>query len=505
MAALNAKKKAKPVAKITPLKLGVSANGNVQILKGAKQRLFEIAVASYWAGDKSTTTQKEAFEVLRSLTASNDHDFIANTILFARSKMGMRTFPIALTVQFAKFLHEQGKPYQHMRSLVRDVISRADEINELYAYSLSVFGDKGSIPLAIKKGVADAFNKFDAYQFGKYNRDGAISFKDTLRIVHPKPIDGVHSEIFQKIIDGKLEAPYTWEVELSKNGQLATSEQKSKAQLWTELFDSGKMGYMAVLRNLRNISEAGVSDHTRLKVASYITSENNIQRSKQFPYSFVTASQQVPDAKFKEAALKAADLALSNVPKIGERVVVIVDVSGSMSNGQGSAREIACLFAAALAKSHQTADKLEVIAFADSVKKIEFNAASLGQNVVKLGEMISKSGGGGGTAFEKAVNYVDRLSWKPDTIFVLSDGDVNPMKARGHFGDSWVSADWHKAATRVCFNFREAKTTPMGVENGWHYLGGYSDKIFNYLGYIREGHQMADALDKPYGQYVNIG
>lgn len=503
MAALN-KAKAKPVAKITPLKLGISANGNVQIVKDAKQRLFEIAVASYWGGDKGTTTHSEAFKVVQSLVLSGDHDYIANTILFARGSMGIRTFSIALTVQFAKFLHEQKKSYQHMRALVRDVISRADEINEMYAYALTVFGSKGSIPLAIKKGVADAFNKFDAYQFGKYNRAGAISFKDTLRIVHPKPIDGLHGEIFQKIIEEKLEAPYTWEVELSKNGQLPSSEQKSKAQLWTELFNSGKMGYMGVLRNLRNISEAGVSDAVCNGVVKYITNEQNILRSKQFPYSFVTASQQVQNYKFKEAALTAADLSLCNIPKIGERVVVIVDVSGSMGTGPGSAREIACFFAAAIAKSHQTADKLEVIAFSNAAKKIAISSQLLSGNVVQIANHISTSGGGGGTAFDRAIEHVNRLSWKPDTIFVLSDGDVNPMKARGHFGDSWVPAGWNKDATRICFNFREAKTTPMGVENGWHYLGGYSDKIFNYLGYIREGNQMADALDKPYGQYVKI-
>ncbi len=502
MAALNSKPKTKAKVKITPLALGVSANGNVQILKDAKQKLFEISVGAYWGGDKSNASHKEAFDTVRSLVKTNDLDYVANTILFARKEMGMRTYPIALTVQFAKILHENGQNYDYMRQLVRDVINRADEITEMYAYALSVFGDKSKIPLSIKKGVGDAFNKFDTYQFGKYNRPGSISFKDVLRIVHAKPKDHEHSEIFKKIIDETLESPYTWEVELSKNGQLPASEQKSKAQLWTELFDSGKMGYMGVLRNLRNISEAGVSDKTRSSVVKYITAENNVARSKQFPYAFVTAANEVRDYAFKEAVIKAADISLSNIPKIGERVMVVVDVSGSMGIGDKSAREIACFFAAAIAKSHKAADKVEVIAFSTNVKKIPIN---LDNSVVEIANKISASGGGGGTAFQKAIDYINGMSWKPDVIFVLSDGDVNPMKSVGHFGDSWVPENWNKDATRICFNFRESKTTPMGVHAGWHYLAGYSDKIFNYIGYAKEGNQMSDALDKPYGQYVKIG
>ena len=85
-----------------------------------------------------------------------------------------------------------------------------------------------------------------------------VKFKDVLRIVHPEAKDARQGMIFEKIMKDTLEAPYTWEVELSRNGQLAKAEQKSKKDLWTELVTSGKMGYMALLRNLRNILEAGV-------------------------------------------------------------------------------------------------------------------------------------------------------------------------------------------------------------------------------------------------------
>jgi len=109
---------------------------------------------------------------------------------------------------------------------------------------LDVFGDKGKIPMAIKRGVADSMNKFSAYGFSKYNRDGAVKFRDVLRIVHPVAKDIKQGQIFKQIMEESLETPYTWETELSKNGQLPEAERKSKKDLWTELLVSGIEGWI---------------------------------------------------------------------------------------------------------------------------------------------------------------------------------------------------------------------------------------------------------------------
>ena len=50
----------------------------------------------------------------------------------------------------------------------------------------------------------------------------------------------------------KLDIPNTWETKLSSQG--------NKKEVWEELIMSNSVPYMAMIRNLRNILKAGVSD-----------------------------------------------------------------------------------------------------------------------------------------------------------------------------------------------------------------------------------------------------
>jgi hypothetical protein len=129
--------------------------------------------------------------------------------------MFIRTMPIVIVVELAKVLRDKNLQLEGFKDAVTYLIQRADELTDMYAYALTIFGSKAKIPLSIKKGVADAFNKFDKYQLGKYNRSEGLKFRDLLRIVHPKPTDIVHAELFNKIMTESLEAPYTWETQLS--------------------------------------------------------------------------------------------------------------------------------------------------------------------------------------------------------------------------------------------------------------------------------------------------
>ena len=204
MVALN-RRLAAARAHTPPPVMAASGNGNIQFKKSDKLMLIEIATSVLYGKDQfynsADQLYKNAVAAINALVVANELDYIANTCLFARKVMDMRTYPIALTIEFANALAKHHKTYPHMRSLVRDVINRADELTELYGYALTVFGNKKCIPMSIKKGVADAFNKFDAYQYGKYNGGNkSLSFKDLLRIVHAKPDTDERSAIFHRIM-----------------------------------------------------------------------------------------------------------------------------------------------------------------------------------------------------------------------------------------------------------------------------------------------------------------
>lgn len=206
---------------------------------------------------------KDSLQRIKQLIAKNDALFVAKLAVYARENMHLRSIPLVLVTELAK-LHNGGNL---VSALTARVVQRADEITELLAYYAQSNHRKGlkqlnKLSKQLQKGLAAAFNKFDEYQFAKYNRDAQVKLRDALFIVHPKAKNEAQQVLFDKIIKDELATPYTWEVELSALGQQQFESEAAKAAAvkvkWEELIFSNKLGYMALLRNLRNILEAEV-------------------------------------------------------------------------------------------------------------------------------------------------------------------------------------------------------------------------------------------------------
>lgn len=481
------------------LAVGYSANGNKQFVKPPLQHLYELTVSTLFGKStfykSSDTLVRELKKHVAAAVADDAMDFVANLAIHARTEMNIRTMPIVLVVEFANELRKQGKLYQHTRQLVCDVIQRADQITDLYAYALEVFGSKNKVPMAIKRGVADAFNKFGEYNFAKYNRDGAVKFRDVLRIVHPEAKDAHQGVIFEKIMKETLEAPYTWEVELSKNGQLPADKQKSKAALWTELVMSGDVGYMALLRNMRNIVEAGVGSGTIRSLADTLSSPANVLKSKQLPFDFVEAYKIIKplNGMLATAVSQAIDTSVGNLPELGKKIWVIIDYSGSMGQDDGIPINTATLLAASLLKAAgRTAEDISVTLFgsaAKTLKGIDTNNSVLGIQR----ELLTHRRGSisGSTDFNAALREYGSLGFVPDTIVVFTDGEVN------RFPYANVKALGNKAV-KLTVNLAAASTTPMSPYDGWFAVAGWSSAMFKWIPAIRNKETVVDRLAVPY-------
>ena len=79
----------------------------------------------------------------------------------------------------------------------------------------------------------------------------------------------------------KLKTPETWETQIALHG--------NKPEVWQKLIDDKKLPYMATVRNIRNILLAGVSETHIKKVASYISNETAVSKSRMFPFQYFTA------------------------------------------------------------------------------------------------------------------------------------------------------------------------------------------------------------------------
>ena len=219
----------------------------------------------------------ELISLATKLTATSP-EFVANLARYARKEMHLRSVSHALAVLIAH--EERSKPF--IKQVVTDVVERPDDITEILALYLTAFGKP--IPNGLKKALGDALGKFDAYQISKYSGGKkAVKFIDVLRLTHVKPKTPEQSALFDAIANDALPKAVRWETELSAKG--------NTTEVWEELIDGGKLGYMATLRNLRNIVNAQPKNLD--KALEALADKERVLRSKQLPMRFLAAYREV--------------------------------------------------------------------------------------------------------------------------------------------------------------------------------------------------------------------
>ena len=234
---------------------------------------------------------------------------VAALAIEAREQMKLRHAPLLLVREMARHKTHRAP----VSETLAHIIQRADELAEFVA----IYWKDGRVPLSgqVKKGLAAAFPKFDEYQLAKYDRGGPTKLRDVLFLCHAKPRNEAQAGVWKKLIWGRLNVPDTWEVALSSGAD--------KREAWERLLREQKLGALALLRNLRNMHEAGVNESLVLSALS------SMSTALVLPFRFVAAARYVPQC---EEALEQAMLKLvAKQEKLPGKTIVLVDVSGSMT------------------------------------------------------------------------------------------------------------------------------------------------------------------------------
>ena len=260
--------------------------------------LYSTVVTTMGVEDKFYERGDDRVRRIAYLVRNVKPEFVAQLAVYAREAMHLRSVPLLLLVELSQRHHGDSL----VSRAVARTIQRADEITELLMCYQWRNGknDLTGLSVQLRKGLAEAFNRFDEYQFAKYNRtDRKVTLRDALQLVHPKPKDERQKAIFKKILNDGLETPYTWETELSRVGQerFDSIEDKQEAvrKVWQELIASRRMGYMATLRNLCNMLEASIDDPSMEQVCSYLGRPEAVKNSRQLPFRFLSAYIQLKD------------------------------------------------------------------------------------------------------------------------------------------------------------------------------------------------------------------
>lgn len=455
------------------------------------------AVVTTGLSDTSYEKGNDRLQRIQSLIKKNDLEFVAKLAVYARKDMYLRSIPLVLTAELAK----QASGTDLVSRTVDGVVQRADEITELLAYYQSAnqrteTKKLNKLSKQIQKGLAKSFNKFDEYQFAKYNRKAEVTLKDALFLVHPKAKDENQQAVFNKIVGDTLETPYTWEVELSVLGQtkFATDAEKKLAfkNKWEELILSNKLGYMATLRNLRNILEAGVSSDAIYKVCSYLSSEKAVMNSKQLPFRFLAAYRELTAmnspylSSVLEALENAVTMSAKNIKGFGfeTSVVIAADVSGSMQKAVSPKSKILLYDIGLLMSMILQSQCKNVITgiFGDSWKRVPMPKNGILRNV---NEFYKREGEVGySTNGYLVIEDLISKREKTDKIMIFTDTQLwNSNGTRNRIEDSWKRyKSIAPGAKLYIFDLAGYGKQPLDIrQNDVYLIAGWSDKVFDVL------------------------
>ena len=361
---------------------------------------------------------------------------VARVAVRAKIDMRLRHVPLLLAREMLRT--KEGR--EAFGAVAEKVFARPDDLTEFLAL---YWKDAKDEPLAkqAKRHIGEAFRRFDEYQLAKYSGgQKTVKLRDALRITRPKPKDEVQAELWRKLVKGELATPDTWEVELSKGGDKEAS--------WERLLHGDKLGGLAVLRNLRNMSGAGLDD------GSIRDGIARMKAGKLLPINFITAARHNPrfepelEAKFLECFAGKAKLAGSTI--------VLVDVSGSMDAKLAGRSELTRIdVACSLAMiGREMFKRLRVFTFSNGLVEVP------GRKGFALRDAIAGSQPHGGTELGKAIKGLPAC----DRIVVITDEQ---------------SHDRVPDRTGYLVNVASNKN---GVGYGaWLHIDGWSDKVLDYI------------------------
>lgn len=489
----NVKKPTSPVARTA------GGEGAIAAKITPEQELRRICATALLWEDSAYESGKSLADRVAELIPQCKPEFVAAVAFEARTQMKLRHMPLFIAREMAR------GPVPHrllVAKLLPDIIQRADELSEFLAIYWKddiVAGKKSPISAQVKKGLAAAFNKFNEYALAKYNRDGAVKLRDVAFLTHPNPKD---ADLMARLVNkdkipthtkggheidlpvGKrvsygtpadgfysnpgLDTPDTWEVELSAG-------KTDKKTAWTRLLAENKLGALAFIRNLRNMTEAGVD---RDLITAYAKTVNT---ERVLPFRFITAAR---ENKPLEDILEPLMLrAAGERPKLLGKTVVVIDTSGSMGASISTKSTVSRLkTAAALAiLLREQCDDVRFYATAGSDGgRTHATMAIAPRRGFALADEFETSKlypkiGGGGIFLKQMCDWVADKEKTAERLIVLTDeqdvdNKANPKEANAFGVKNYI------------INVASHKN---GVGYGkWHHIDGWSESVLDYIQYF---------------------
>lgn len=433
-----------------------------------------------------------------------------------RNEMNIRTTPQVILVICSRHPATQ----KFIREYASKIIIRPDEVKTVLMAHRYFFGQK-TIKNCLNMGIGDAISKFSEKALIKYDDSNFPKWKDILRWVKRKegwPLTKdlaryfTHGEVSEigtpiaykrKLLSQKTEFDLeaqklakesfaNWEVLSSQFGY--NSEGKNK--IWSFGVENDLIGYMAMLRNVRNILESKVSQKVIDKVCLKISDRDEVLKSRQLPFRFLSAYNIVSSlpgvdsfnaGQIMDAIESACDISSENVDILPGTTAIFADNSGSMNSPVSSKSIITCADAANILCGivAKRSERAYVSAFATAVAPVN---AGKNKSVLSIAKSVSSANTKGwSTNAHLCIDWLINKGIIPDRVILLSDmqcWNSYPNYSNGSLFQSWEKYKLHggNKTWMHSIHLNGYGDSPFNTKDKKvNLISGFSEKVFNTI------------------------
>ncbi len=494
----------------------------------SKHALAQMAATGCFGGVFYANAQTQLDELRKLIAQVDDNVFLAKLAVYARERAYMKDMPAALLVTLSK------RDTELMHRVFDRVVDNGRVLRTMFQMVRSGQFGRTSLSSSLQRAFQRWLNEASVGKLLSASIGNDPSLRDVLRMARPTPKDNARRALFGWLTDKELEkwAPAT-EADLPEQVQSLIAYRKAQSievqarianELsirWDLLADAAlgpkvwkaiarQMGPQALRMNLNTLLRHEVLNDREMVdyVAGRIADADDIRRSRQFPYQFLSAylnaESEIPH-QIKNALHQAAEIACGNVPELPGPVVIGLDTSGSMQSpvtgfrGRGATTKMRCvdvaaLFAAAILRRNPDS---VVIPFDTKTYEAKVDPSD---SILSLSERLAKYGGGGTDcslplkeantkygkrAFAGCVLVSDMESW----VY------RNRMYAFGTHGATGVMTEWEQFVQNqkrihrgnafgpklVCIDLQTYGSTQAPERSDILNVGGFSDAVFNVV------------------------
>jgi len=262
------------------------------------------------------------------------------------------------------------------------------------------------------------------------------------------PETKAQGKLWGSVVGDSMPPPETWESKMVRGGD--------KKATFEKLLFTGKLGYMATIRNLRNMIEAGVDSNLIT-----ITIARGAAGSKMLPFRFLSAVKHAP--RFASELSDAMVSSASSLPELGGYTHIIIDISGSMDDPISGKSELKRWEAAAgvAILARELCGRIRIFTFSCELKEVPAYRG------IPLSEAICNSQAHGSTYLSRAI---DTLPDKPDRTIIITDEQSHDGLPRC------------PSPLGYLINVAAYKPALPAEDRGWKRISGFSERILEWIG-----------------------